>query len=139
MEVDVELKPCPFCGGEAKVYTTESRQSYRRAVAKCQTCFAELRCEGGGFHDFPEVDDEFEKRRLSNERAKERVIKAWNRRATERTCRFNVVFYKDFATPRQPGNICKCDACGYQHLYGLIVDARFRYCPNCGARIEVVE
>lgn len=83
MEVDVELKSCPFCGGEAKVYTTESRQSYRRAVAKCQTCFAELRCEGGGYHDFPEVDDAFEKRRLSNERAKDRVIRAWNRRATD--------------------------------------------------------
>ena len=55
------------------------------------------------------------------------------------TCRFNVVFYKDFATPRQHGNICKCDACGYQHLYGLIIDARFKYCPNCGARIEAVE
>ena len=54
------------------------------------------------------------------------------------TCRFNVVFYKDFATPRHPGNICKCDACGYQRLYGLIVDARFKYCPNCGARIEAV-
>lgn len=79
--MDNKLSPCPFCGGEAKVYTTESRQSYRQAVVKCQTCFAEIRRGGGGFHDFPEVDDEFEKRKLSNERAKERVIEAWNRRA----------------------------------------------------------
>ena len=30
-----ELKPCPFCGGEAIVYRHESRRSY---VASCKTC-----------------------------------------------------------------------------------------------------
>ena len=77
-----ELKPCPFCGGKARLYTTESRQSYRRAVVKCQQCRCEIRAEGGGFHDFGEGKTEMEKRALSNEAAKANAIAAWNRRAS---------------------------------------------------------
>ena len=117
-----ELKPCPFCGGKPKMYTTASRQSYRRAVVKCQTCFAEIHCEGGGFNDFPDAD-EFEKPRLSNEIAKERAIELWNRRAERHA---EKVIVANGATGH-----CKCGACG-----GLI-GAWDNYCRHCGARLEV--
>ena len=118
------LKSCPFCGSSEDVMTN---REYWSPVLIAEAVVAnQVGCTSCNIWTPPyETEEE--------------AIEAWNRRATERTCRFNVVFYKDFATPRQPGNICKCDACGYQHSYGLIVDARFRYCPNCGARIEVVE
>lgn len=35
----VELKPCPFCGGEAEVILTgNSIAGYRRVEVRCDTC-----------------------------------------------------------------------------------------------------
>jgi len=82
MRVMDELRTCPFCGGEARLYTTASRRSYRRAVVKCKQCGCELRAEGGGYHDFGEGKTYEEKRSLSNETAKSRAISAWNHRVT---------------------------------------------------------
>ena len=52
-----------------------------------------------------------------------------------RTCRFNIVV-EYIEDPRARMNICECDQCGYRCARGFIVDERFKYCPNCGARIE---
>ena len=80
MSENTELKPCPFCGGRARMYTTEARASYRRGVVRCTECGAEVRAEGGGFCDFGKDKTEEEKRALSLKAAKENVTAAWNRR-----------------------------------------------------------
>ena len=51
---EIKLKPCPFCGGEAKIV-----KSYYTIWAKCICCGAKSRCE-------------------ENE---EKAAEAWNRRA----------------------------------------------------------
>lgn len=66
-----ELKPCPFCGGEAK--TIETKQGWHMNIEHEPTCFHKT-----------EVDDEW---------TKAKAIEAWNTRA-ERTCRN---LSKDFA------------------------------------------
>ena len=33
------------------------------------------------------------------------------------------------------GDRMKCDRCGYVCARGFIADERFKYCPNCGAKV----
>jgi len=42
LKAQIDLKPCPFCGGEAKVEELESQVDLFRAVIKCQCCGANL-------------------------------------------------------------------------------------------------
>ena len=50
------------------------------------------------------------------------------------TCRFVTVVDQD-PSRRHRGNIAECDCCGYRCAIGFIQDERFRYCPNCGAKV----
>lgn len=59
-----ELKPCPFCGGDASIFAVNVNiLEYKIA---CHNCFAEISRIG----ICPSV-------------AKEKVINAWNRRASD--------------------------------------------------------
>lgn len=42
LKAQIFLKPCPFCGGEAKIEELESRIDRFRAVIKCQRCGANI-------------------------------------------------------------------------------------------------
>ena len=59
-----KLKPCPFCGGEAKYITYYPFDGYQREsptyIIKCEECGAEV-----------------------NDNKKESVIELWNRRVNE--------------------------------------------------------
>ncbi len=60
-----KLKPCPFCGGEAKVYSVNIFKA--EIYVKCQTCNSRtLTYKGGHFGD-----------------TKYLAIQAWNRRAND--------------------------------------------------------
>lgn len=67
MSKDIKLKPCPFCGGEAKLTVSN--------YVACQDDFAEVKCAecGIGFHFG--IDVEYS--------AKDRAIEVWNRRITD--------------------------------------------------------
>ena len=120
------------------MYTTESVQSYRRAVIRCDACHLEMREEGGGYHDFTASSVD-EKRKLSNERAKALAKKKWNTRACEvlegdgtgealpeiRTC-VVVKEHVDIDGERMTDYSCGCcNQSGWNH----------NYCPNCGAKV----
>lgn len=51
-------------------------------------------------------------------------------------CRFRTV-ERFIDARRSRADMCECDRCGYRCARGFIQDERFKYCPNCGARIEV--
>lgn len=142
-----KLLPCPFCGGEVKL-TTYRDEGW------------EIKCEN---HDWPNATCERPLKDSDvaadvgmyswglGEDAKAALIAAWNARyhcgltdedynilldelgVSERTCEFNVVEER-IPGKRQRANICECSNCGYRCAYGLIVDERFKFCPNCGAR-----
>lgn len=67
-----ELKPCPFCGGEAEFYPAACiEQGWYIATVQCVSCAAQV-CSKPGLD-------------RAEQEANESAIKAWNTRA-ERTC-----------------------------------------------------
>ena len=109
-----KLRPCPFCGGEAKAFYDEAGGVYE---VQCQECGAE-----------PYIGY---RRGAPGMRTLGDVIKAWNRRA-ERTCRNASLDPECF----------KCSECGAEDYTsdsltmwheGGPVD--ICCCPVCGARI----
>lgn len=104
-----ELKPCPFCGGEARTFEFSWHASQF----------------GGHMFEKPywQVICESCKAAIGDFDSKAEAIEAWNTRA-ERTCR-NTQHDTDFM----------CSVCGKCVDNGRILG--FNHCPNCGARIEV--
>lgn len=112
------LKPCPFCGSEAKMHAAFAHGVASRvgAYVECVSCGAWSKTHWG-------------------DGAQEKTAEAWNRRA-ERTCR-NVSYC---------GNEFECSRCG-AHLEGgdelgyvLTVgegraESSIGYCPRCGAKV----
>lgn len=114
-----ELKPCPFCGGEAQVV----RKPYEPKV--CVGCGDDACLGFSGLGWLYETE--------------EQAAAAWNRRA-ERTCRPEVC--DDGAGAWG----VYCSECGYRFAgpYGKREvpehmaarrDIMPRYCPNCGAKV----
>lgn len=65
-----ELKPCPFCGGEA--YFQEKYHVFQDIEIGCSDCTA----SGPLFNEYGDNDDALEKNRAN-------AIKHWNTRVTE--------------------------------------------------------
>lgn len=100
------LRPCPFCGGEAKI------QEYNGG-------FAAVGCSNGRCYMHPHA---------FGFASAEDAIQKWNRRA-KRTCRY-VRDHMGVA-----GNwFCKCSECGAE-FDERVVDRHFVYCPECGALV----
>lgn len=103
-----DLKPCPFCGGEAELVFFGGAY----CAISCQTCNCRT--------DAMDFDDAV------------RAFETWNRRA-ERTCRMDVDEWR---------NTVRCTACGHEEcnpcsngcMYGN-AKFRWRFCPNCGAKV----
>ena len=65
---NIELKPCPFCGGTNIVYTDKADDKNNTHCVYCYDC-------GGGTATFSGCS--------SHETLKNVAIKAWNRRADD--------------------------------------------------------
>lgn len=64
-----ELKPCPFCGGEAVLESFTVRKGYE----------AVIHCNGSCLANMPTITFETE------EEANKRAVDTWNRRAKDET------------------------------------------------------
>lgn len=116
-----DLKPCPFCGGEADVMLSQSRwgQSYtihHESIGKCPAGYV------GSMQFATEAE----------------AIAAWNARA-ERTCRIDSTLLIEGEYVPSPYYEYEMECGG-----GFCWDDSEppTYCPNCGARVigtEVVE
>ena len=116
-----DLKPCPFCGGEAEIIQRKVHHSdwfgknYRTMYrAKCKSCGAAVgklaACE---YYRDESTGDEWG------------AIVDWNARA-ERTC--ERVLYK-------PTGVFVCSECGAGMPKQLDKYCYLNYCPNCGCRV----
>jgi len=114
-----ELKPCPFCGGEAELVWN--------VIGGFVGCFNE-ECPVGPSTGTFAVGDEWK----SEAEAEPHIIDAWNTRA-ERTCRLiTAENVEGFEWP-MPGRV-ECSACGAE-WFPENDKSRFNYCPNCGAKV----
>lgn len=107
-----ELKPCPFCGGEATMFCDESTDTWN-VLCDNVPCPA----EPGTAICFSEQE----------------AIEAWNTRA-ERTCH---VVPHGYCIANGEETSCRCWSCS-ECSYGWHIsdyDRQYRYCPNCGAKV----
>lgn len=113
-----ELKPCPFCGGEASIeyenYDFDGGNWWliREADVVCREC-------GLVFH----VENE-SREYQHGEHCLDFIIEAWNTRA-ERTC---VVHRRGSSTDNR-----ECSECGASYRGDVLYP--LNYCPNCGAKV----
>lgn len=107
-----ELKPCPFCGGEADVHYFAHNDSECTVMCSNPNCRASVSARSCG----------------SMTTAYNRARKLWNRRA-EQTCRIS---YEYDGVPFFHHIHVHELTCG--HDVRLYEDVP-RYCPYCGARV----
>jgi len=105
-----ELKPCPFCGGEAETLTAESMNGGYLFGIMCNDC----RSRGDVY------DNEAE------------AISAWNSRA-ERTCRIEWRYGNQYCTCCGE-MVGTWDSTSELYIDGNMVEL-WNYCPNCGAKV----
>ena len=101
----IELKPCPFCGGKAGIYSIAKYEK----EAYCENC--------GAVSNICMTEEE--------------AVEAWNRR-DERTCgewrgdsRQDAIGY---------AAAHECDELWCEHC-DIELDDGWCYCPNCGAKV----
>lgn len=102
-----ELKPCPFCGGEAEIMSSGDGFTSIGCLV-CNPLFGIM----------------------LQKTSRAEAIAAWNTR-TERTC--YLVEHGVLATI--PSFRCwSCSKCGFGWHHS-VHDKQFSYCPNCGAKV----
>ncbi len=106
-----ELKPCPFCGGEAELYGVPHIPKGWDFIPRCKT----TSCCGR------------QAKKYSN---RETAIAAWNHRVD------TMQVVRGEWEPANP----ICPVCGEDKFKGLDADIWSdwtpAYCPNCGAKME---
>lgn len=130
-----ELKPCPFCGGEATI-----RREDDMWIVECRhhgwSSKDDDGCSyAGDISLYVEISGkvnhwthEIEYAEKDIDLAKKKAIEAWNRRA-ERTCRmeYNERWSHDEYYPTECYN---CSECGHMTYDGVST-----FCSNCGAKV----
>lgn len=108
MPGSIELRACPFCGGEARII---AKPYEPKVCVGCDddTCL--------GFSGLGWLYD-----------SEKEATEAWNRRL-ERTCRMVRARWDDGECVWG----CRCTACGDRFTYET--GTTWRYCPACGARV----
>ena len=116
------LKPCPFCGGEAKTVLADTyphRGMLHSWFVACKD--SECGCELG-FYGMDENGT------CGTYETEAEAIAAWNTRA-ERTCRMEML------PPDETRTRWLCSECGGVHIGEAGHFLWPNYCPNCGAKV----
>ena len=112
-----DLKPCPFCGGKAELYTQRVIGGIDYVHIICKTCRVST------------VDYEASTSYCANDKA----IEDWNRRAetVKDQPDGDVVEVRHGKWIQESFELFKCSECGYLTDYRLS-----NFCPDCGAKMD---
>lgn len=125
---EIKLKLCPFCGGEAKLRRINGMTAY----VECSKCCAET--------NHFEMSVEY----CANEKAAE----TWNQRTNELSESTTPIHAKNLSLASPYDRFC-CSNCEIEledwaktRSHHDIDDQgryeyEFRYCPNCGAKMDI--
>lgn len=124
-----DLKPCPFCGGEAELkdglYSEDGMHDQKWSVC-CKRCGATVSRApfyGKGNYFWGKASEGCELMR-------EAVASLWNARA-ESTCHMVPMWEEPDANGYMT---CKCDACGWMADYAADSEPS-GWCASCGAKV----
>lgn len=121
--MNIELKPCPFCGGEAELRDSPNSRSEEGMS------FYEVRCKKCGVHVTGESFN-FWIVKYNREKPQDQLsaVERWNKRAYEEDGRKTARWVPDEISCT--GFICSNPDCWKKEFWTS------PYCPNCGARME---
>lgn len=124
--MNIELKPCPFCGGEAEARVSPNSRSEEGASRY------EVRCKKCGIHVTGEAFN-FWVVKYNKENPQDRLsaVERWNKRAYEDGERKTGKWIREFRSEADfiKGQYSyKCPFCG-EYSGG-------NYCSECGVRLE---
>lgn len=134
---EIELKPCPFCGGEA-IFKERHIYIDKGYVVECVQCGARTTVV---LVDHPKftADGLDESTRYTEEQAKEKAAEKWNVRATDGEGTEGHWFISEY-------EYFTCSECGYYHPNGCdstkeakkkLADGRYpKFCSDCGAKMK---
>lgn len=114
----MELKPCPFCGGDGKIVEHKfwkiDKPTFYTVICKNFN-----KCRTLNVKSFP---------------TKEEAAEAWNIRAD---------FKEESIKPRgkwlqddSPYTVGSCSNCGCSPVKRTMSNMPWHYCPNCGAKMD---
>ncbi len=109
------MKPCPLCGGEVRIHRRTDGQV---DGIVCDECLLTL-----------EAVDVYPEWHTLDE-----LVRRWNARAGG-TCRMEYGKLMDGVATDYHSRVCT--SCAAKFEWNEVLDAS--YCPNCGARIEVMK
>ena len=122
-----DLKPCPFCGGEAKVYEMQYGADGQYSVFGV-FCVDDSNSELIGLSKYQHGHF------IDNFPTEAEAIAAWNSRA-ERTCKFTIE--DNMNESEGMGDVwIECSTC--HCVFDFYADEwlmNMNYCPNCGAKV----
>lgn len=125
-----ELKPCPFCGGKAKLVTRNHVGGTTSVHVACKKCYSKTK----------------EMTAAAEYCANDEVTKIWNQRETGEVaheCKTDL-HARNASMAHRDEFICTNCGINMQNwdvlkCYGddtVYYPYAFRYCPNCGAKID---
>lgn len=122
-----ELKPCPFCGGDASMQRFNASTTPARIICKCGIELRAVRWQ-----------------------SVESIVEQWNTRAAVTEEQFAVAVHNGEALQKvrtcgQPRGFIPCDSDSFgnpsftelwcEHC-DIELDPEWAFCPKCGARVE---
>lgn len=127
----VKLKPCPFCGGPAKIiqlahYNLDHGEPATIGCERCAIYLSRSFVPEDLFHGMPTREE--------YKATDKEAIDAWNRRAMLDTVPCAGAVEARHGHWTDNGGLLMCSCCGAQVYKRFSVG--FKYCPYCGAEVN---
>lgn len=137
--MNIELKPCPFCGGKAELRdspNSRSEEGMSFYEVRCKNCGVYVRGESFNFWVV--------KYNRENPQDQLSAVERWNKRAYEEDGRKTGKWIHAIPLPGEADSYkhklyWKCSVCGGRDFFNPQYSEKIKFCRHCGAKMEVDE